>query len=920
MRKNLKIRFKIFFVFLTLLILLSLVPIFILIEQSIASLDITSRLSKETIESTVNEQTIQLYKANAQNLANRISEFLNACDLDLRDLSTIPRDAESYLKFSQNHPRKVKSTNSLLPLYKEISFVDRNGNEIIKISNNKIIPRQFLKNISNPINTTFKLETYFFNTKESPSDIFVTHLTGWYVSRSEQLEQEKTYNGLIRFCLKLTDQSGQFNGLCMIALDHIHLLDFVNFESIEKPNLVNKYKTGSYTYIFDDEGWIISHQKLWDIRGLDKDGLPVEPLTVKTPSWKYDAGVIPINLLYMDWRLRDIETNEPMSAIVMRIQRGETVLTTMKSMGIYGEAEGIIRTRAYAPIFYSTGPYNKYGIFGAVAVGTSLKQFMDKSRGLTEQIDNIDEVSRQRMLILAAFISIGVLVFSFIIAKSMAKPLRKINDSFALIAKGIFTLPEIKSSIIEIEKLSHGMNDLAVELNGKEKKLKQYVQDLELVNEKLNKAKKELALHWHHDYQMESDNILEEKIKSYENEYPKLKEIRNTLCIGNSPKFLRVIRQVIPQSQMTIPTWICGDSGVGKSAVAQAIHLLSPRHDKSFQVFPASEFAAADPLIVSGKLFGYGSGHGLMGIDKNGQDGIIKECDGGTLVIDDVDTLPLESQAQILRVVDGLSFHTAAGKSNNISADVRFLFASHQDLELLVKEGKFRKDLFRRMGANFNKIEIPSLRERISDVPILARHFVHRYCEKHKIDLKLEEDAISLLLKHDYKEGNIGELKVLIEIACEGARLEGSTLITLRHFQGINKRENTNFIPKNNEHVLFTGGEIEKLNVLRKNLFKMEISEIELGFKPGSRTLSQYLRGMCLKALLYTNWDINEAINMIANDHIEKLSENIKIKIEGYISNISEKVNTDKENSLFKNLPKEYHTHLIKAIEHYKIR
>lgn len=899
---------------------MSLIPIFILINQSITSLDTTSELSKESIESTVTEQTIQLYKANAQNLANRISEFLHACDLDLKDLSILKRDAESYLKYSRNHLRKVNSKDIYLPLYKEVSYIDKEGNEIIKIIGNEIVPKQFLKNISDPANTTYKSETYFTDTRNSQTDIYVTHLTGWYVSRSEQLEQGKNYDGLIRFCLKLTDGEGQFDGLCMIALDHQHLLDFTNYESIEKSNLVSKYKTGSYTYIFDDEGWIISHQKLWDIRGLDKEGTPIEPLTAQTPKWKYDAGVIPINLLHMDWRLRDIETNEPMSGIVNRIQRGETVLTTMKSMGIYGEVEGIVRTRAYAPIFYSTGPYSKNGIFGAVTVGTSLKQFMDKSLGLTEQIENIDEASKRGMLILAAFISIGVVVFSFIIAKSMSKPLDKINDSFALIAKGDYTVPEIKSSIIEIESLSKGMNELAVELKVKEKKIKQYVQDLELANEKLDKAKKELGSYWHHDYQMESDNILEEKLKSYETEYPKLREVRNTLCIGNHPKFLRVLRQVIPQSQMTIPTWICGESGVGKSALAYVIHELSPRKSKPFHVFPASEFAAADPMIVSGKLFGYGYGHGIIGIDKNGQDGIIKDCDGGTLVIDDVDALPLESQAQILRVVDGLSFHTAAGKSKNISADVRFLFASHQDLEQLVKEGRFRKDLFRRMGASFNKIEIPPLRKRLSDVPLFADYFIKQYCDKHKVILKLDEKAVNLLMQHDYKEGNIGELKVLLEIACEGARMDGGSKIFSRHFPIVNKRDHADNIDDSSNTILFSKNENEKLHVLRHNMFKMETCEKELGFKSGSRTLSHHLRGMCLKALEHSNWNLEQAIILITDDHAEKSTESIKQKIEGYIYNITAKAAAENENSLFKNLPKEYHGALQRAIEHYKIK
>ena len=105
--------------------------------------------------------------------------------------------------------------------------------------------------------------------------------------------------------------------------------------------------------------------------------------------------------------------------------------------------------------------------------------------------------------------------------------------------------------------------------------------------------------------------VLEEKVSFYEREFPRLKEIHSTVCIGQSPPFLRVLRQIVPQSQMTIPTWISGESGVGKTALAHTIHMLSPRAEGPFHEFAAAEFAAADPLLVLGKLFGYGPGHGI---------------------------------------------------------------------------------------------------------------------------------------------------------------------------------------------------------------------------------------------------------------------------------------------------------------------
>ena len=153
-----------------------------------------------------------------------------------------------------------------------------------------------------------------------------------------------------------------------------------------------------------------------------------------------------------------------------------------------------------------------------------------------------------------------------------------------------------------------------------------------------------------------------------------------------------------------------------------------------------------------GKLFGYGAGHGLRGIHEAGQKGALELCDGGTLFIDDVDALPMDTQSQLLRVVDGLSFHPAAGQPKEMKADVRFLFATHIDLEQRVKEGRFRKDLYRRMGGSYNRILIPPLRKRKSDIPLLARKFLEDYNLRFETKLSLSEDALHSLMRHDYRK------------------------------------------------------------------------------------------------------------------------------------------------------------------------
>lgn len=912
MFKKFRLKVNIFFVLLIVFALFSLVPIIILISQSIYNLDYTRNLSSKTIETTFKEQATQLYKSYAQNLAKRVSDFLQSCESDLLDLSHLSQDPISYQNFAVNNFRFVNSVGEKRILYKEVAFIDKYGNEKIKISDGKVIHPQSLKNISNPKNTTFLTETYFNDAERDGDSIYVTHVTGWYVSRQEQLEKRKSFEGVIRFCKKKFDRYGNFNGLYMVALDCIHLLDFVEYQNIDKDAFVKKYKTGSYTYILDDEGWIIAHQKLWDMRGLDKDGNHIEPLTENTPKWKYDAGIIPINLMMMDWRLKDIYTNEPMSEVVKRVRRGEIAITTMKSMGVYGETDGIVRTRAYAPIYFNSGPYKKYGIFGAVSVGTSLKKFMDTSSSLSKELESIIENSKNRVIILALLLSVGIIVLSFFLARWIANPMKELSLSLSQLGKQQYNVSDIHHGIDEIKNLSKGVIELANELNEKDKKISRYVADLEAVNLKLSETKKELSQYLKQEYEKEPDKILDERIRMYEEEYPILKEIRKEFMIGVDPKILKVLRIVIPVSQMNIPTWIYGETGVGKSALGYVIHKLSPRANKKYEVFAASEFSAADPMIILGKLFGYGSGHGISGIDKNGQKGIIEDCNGGTLLIDDVDVLPFETQAQILRAVDGLDFHPAAGKSRSIQVDVRFLFASHINLEQKVKEGTFRKDLYRRIGGSFNKVEIPPLRERKSDVPILAEHFVKLYCKKNNVELQLTGDSLKLLQNHSFSEGNVAELKVLIEIACENSRIDGSKWISEKYFPALNNQEfsKTQLIVSD---VTFSQEEMRKLKVLRENSFKISLCEEKLGFKKGSHTLSHHLKGMCLKALKKSKWNFDLAAEIIAGSNDNNLTMVVRQRIEGYIKNIQ--IKNGSNGTLLKNLPKEYHAFLLDYIK-----
>ena len=269
---------------LSLLLVLSAFPIAVLINRSVSSLNEIENLSNETIDSIVKEETDRIYKARAEDLAQQVAEFLKSREFDLETLAQIPQTPEAYLRFSKAHLRGVQNKPDPIALYKEVAFISANGREVIKIADNRIVPQEGLLNVSIPTNTTYKSETYFHDTRASTSPIHVSKLTGWYVSRWEQMELGKEYSGVIRFCKKALDDQENFAGIFMLALDHQHLMNFIRGEFADDRSLLEDYQLGKHSYVYDEEGWVIAHPKLWDIRGVDQQGVPVPAYTEQTPS------------------------------------------------------------------------------------------------------------------------------------------------------------------------------------------------------------------------------------------------------------------------------------------------------------------------------------------------------------------------------------------------------------------------------------------------------------------------------------------------------------------------------------------------------------------------------------------------------------------------------------------------------------
>jgi len=227
--------------------------------------------------------------------------------------------------------------------------------------------------------------------------------------------------------------------------------------------------------------------------------------------------------------------------------------------------------------------------------------------------------------------------------------------------------------------------------------------------------------------------------------------------IGESPEMKKVfelIKIVAPQDTTVM---IRGESGTGKELIARAIHMNSPR--KYYPIIPVNCGAFTETLLES-ELFGHEKG-AFTGAQYR-RKGKIEMANGGTLFLDEVGSVSPKMQVELLRVLESKQF-TRVGGSEIVKVDFRLISATNENLEKLVEEGRFREDLYYRL--NVFTIYIPPLRERRSDIPILANHFVQKFARQmNKPILKISDEAMEILLNHSWP-GNVRELENAIERA-----------------------------------------------------------------------------------------------------------------------------------------------------------
>lgn len=226
-------------------------------------------------------------------------------------------------------------------------------------------------------------------------------------------------------------------------------------------------------------------------------------------------------------------------------------------------------------------------------------------------------------------------------------------------------------------------------------------------------------------------------------------------CILHSDKMRKLLKMVNHVSTVDSTVLILGESGVGKEVIADTLHNSSPRVNKPFIKVNCGAIPAN---LLESELFGYEPG-AFSGASKTGKAGMFELADGGILFLDEIAEMPLDLQVKLLRVLQDNKIMRIGG-TKELAVDVRIIAGTNRNLQDMVAESQFRKDLFYRL--NVVPIFVPPLRERREDIPVLGRHFIQMFNRRHRMNKSLSADVLKYFISYDWP-GNVRELENLIE-------------------------------------------------------------------------------------------------------------------------------------------------------------
>ncbi len=308
--------------------------------------------------------------------------------------------------------------------------------------------------------------------------------------------------------------------------------------------------------------------------------------------------------------------------------------------------------------------------------------------------------------------------------------------------------------------------------------------------------------------------------------------------IGDSKAINEVKKLIEKAAKVPATVLLRGESGTGKELFANSIHAQSSRYHKNFVRVNCA--ALTDSLLES-ELFGYDEGS-FTGALKGGKKGLFEEANKGTIFLDEISEISLNTQVKLLRVLQEKEI-MRVGSNKNIFVDVRVIAATNADLSKSVKEGKFREDLFYRLS--ILPINIPPLRERKEDIPLLVNNFIAKFNDEYGRNIvDISDDALTVLKAHDWP-GNVRELENIIGRAIIYMNMNEKVIRTI-HLPQLDTNKIQNIV----KSIISTNVDVSTLDKVMNKTESEYIESVYLKFDKNKTRTAKEL-GISLRSLYY---------------------------------------------------------------------
>ncbi len=489
------------------LLVVSVVPIYIIQLFSQQSYEDTRSEVVSQSQIALDEKAIQGLQGRAITLANNIADFLYEREQDARFLSTQTPDVQTYLGFANNKTggfwtitKEGTESTFVMPIYREIAFLDLNGREQIKVSNEcqeypfrcAMVEDTNLVDTSLPINTLYRSETYFVDSATLKlGEIFVGKPIGFHLSSdiayaSAQYRSGERYRGVLRYAVPVF-QNGRKVGTLVMAVEMLHLLEFTAHiaPSSPEPQVEIDAREADFSYMVSPEGWAISQPRHFNIYGVDENGQPVKAINEEDQDLS-DNLDRPGNLSLMGF----IDPAFP--RLVELNNQGRESGYIEATPWDTGEKRALI----YATIPYKTGQYDTSAGFGLVVLSTDGDRLHIDAEVLSNQFDRrINDLSRFSLQLITGTLAVAFFL-AVLLARTIVSPILRLTDEAKIIEAGQWE--KVKTDELEksgggaeVGQLARVFASMAKQIYARETTLRKQVEGLKIV---IDEAKRKKAV------------------------------------------------------------------------------------------------------------------------------------------------------------------------------------------------------------------------------------------------------------------------------------------------------------------------------------------------------------------------------------------------------------------------------------------